>query len=43
MKTLIKINQRIMMVVLFALALTLISWHTVPVTVLAADTEQTIF
>ena len=43
MKTLIKINQRIMMVVLFTLALTLISWHTVPVTVLAADTEQTIF
>lgn len=43
MKTLIKVNQHIMMVVLFALALTLISWHTVPVTVLAADTEQTVF
>lgn len=43
MKTLIKINQRIMMVVLFALALTLISWHTVPVTVLAAEGEENNF
>lgn len=39
MKTLKKIN---LMVILFAFALTIMSWHIVPVTVLAAETDEEI-